>query len=200
MIYLYTCGIPVVLILIFLIWRLTSVSRGARQVNERILQRLDPIGEKLSKGEPVQPAEVKEIADTPSTRGMLYDVLKHYERLDLFPEAYLSREAQGQAQLAYWLLHPNELQDDPEAIEYTETIRRELDGEPAEFYIYKYKMKAGHWADKDGWLLGFAGPYFKASIPYEPTGAFSKAGDRFGEARADELVDWFIELTSRRRS
>lgn len=194
MTYVYACGIPVLLIVVFLVWRLTSVGRGVRKVNEIILDRIDPIGQRLSLGKPVDAAEVKSLAETHSNRPMLYDVLKHFEKLDLFPQQFMTREAQGQGQLAYWLMHPNELQEDPEDIEHVETIYRELDGQQAAFYIYKYRMRADHWAGKDNWLLGFAGPYFEASVPYEATGAFSRAGDKFGEAEAEELVDWFIGL------
>ena len=97
------------------------------------------------------------------------------------------------------MMHPNELQDAPEAIELVETLMRSIDGERVEFHVYRYKMPAGHWAAKDGWLLGLAGPMNQKAEPYtQMPGAFSRVGDANGKVKPSELVDWYVGMCSRR--
>ena len=38
-----------------------------------------------------------------------------------------------------------------------EEVEKMIDGQPSRFLVYKYRMPEGHWAEKDGWLLGLAG-------------------------------------------
>jgi hypothetical protein len=200
----YVCGAIGVLgvaFAVFVWWRYTSVARGARQRDEKIHQMLDPIGERLARKQPVSPDEVAALADRPQVRPMLYAMLKHYERLDLFPARYLDVKSQGEAQLAYWMMHPNELHDAPEKIELVETFTRQLgaDGETGEFLVFRYKMAEGHWAARDGWILGMAGPFLKDDVPYSGiAGGFSRVGDKHGEADPNELVDWYIGMCVRK--
>lgn len=129
---------------------------------------------------------------------MLYQLLHHYNRTDLFPAAYLSPESQGEAVLAYWLMHPNELQDAPAAIQLVDKVEREREGNGAHYYVYRYRMGAGHWAEKDGWLLGVAGPFAEDEAPYSGSAsAFSRCGDKEGTIESEELVDWYIKMSSR---
>lgn len=89
-------------------------------------------------------------------------------------------------------MHPNELQDVPEQMELVEVVRRQLNGENAEFFVFRYKMAPGHWAAEDGWLLGLVGPFFDYHSPYTITGAFSRRGDKEGKVKPAELVDWYL--------
>lgn len=194
-------GALVLLFVAFVLWRYTSVERGTRQRDEKISQHLDPVAEKLAKKEQVSSDEVSTLADQPQLRLMLYVMLKHFERLDLFPSRYLDAKSQAEGQLAYWMMHPNELDDAPEKIELVESMKRPLDGpvEKGVFFVFRYKMKDGHWASKDGWLLGLAGPYFESDVPYEGfAGAFSRCGDKFGEVQPSDLVDWYFDMATRR--
>lgn len=189
-----------VLFVAFIGWRYTSVARGARQRDERILRMLDPITEKLMAGGLVTTGEIESLAKRPAARPFLYDMLKHFEQLDLFPEQYKSESAQAEARLAYWMMHPNELQDAPEQIELVETVTRAIDDRPGRFYVFRYLMPNGHWAGQE-WLLGLAGPYFDNLPPYAgPAGAFSRCGDQHGKVQPNELVDWYIGLFSQKRS
>jgi hypothetical protein len=183
-----------ILIVGFIWWRFISVGRGARQRDDRILELVEPIGEKLADGEEVSAREVAELARLPQTRPFLYEMLKHFEKIDLFPDQYKDLKSQGEAQLAYWMMHPNELQDPPEQIELIETCPREIDGKESDFLVFRYKMEHGHWAG-DEWLLGLSGPFFRNDVPYSGiASAFSRCDDRYGEIQAAELVDWFIDM------
>ena len=188
-------GAVVLLLLAFVAWRWTSVARGGRQRDEKLLARIDPIGRKIEAGQSVSPPEIDALAARPENRYVLFAVLRRMNRPDLLPTKYSSPVAQGESALAYWLMHPNELADAPETIELLETIRRPLDGKEAEFYVYRYRMPAGHWAAKDGWLLGLAGPIITPGEPYsEMPGAFSRAGDIDGKVKPADLVDWYIGM------
>lgn len=188
-----------VAVALFLWWRYTSVARGARARDEKLLQLLDPIEEKLANREDVGANEVEALAAKAHLRPMLFAMLKEFERLDLFPEGQKSVQSQAEAILAYWLMHPNELQDVPEEMRLAEKVCREIDGEQADFYVFRYKMSDGHWAAKDGWLLGLAGPFLDKDVPYSghPV-AFSRCGDKHGEVTPSELVDWFMDMVQRK--
>lgn len=184
-----------VLIVAFVVWRWTSVARGASQRDERLVARLDPIGTRIEAGELVSPQEIAALAAKPEIRFMLFGALRHMKKPELLPVGYSSSVAQGESALAYWMMHPNELQDAPETIEFVETVKRQVDGRAADFHVYRYRMAVGHWAAKDGWLLGLAGPMpVDAELYTEMPGAFSRAGDVDGQVKPADLVDWYVGM------
>jgi hypothetical protein len=188
-------GVVVLLLVVFIISRWTSVGRGMRQRDERLLVRLDPIGKRIEAGQTISSQEIEALAARPEIRFMLFRMLRAMNRPDLLPTKYSSSVAQGESALAYWMMHPNELQDAPEAIEIVETIQRPIDGQEKTFHVYRYRMSAGHWAAKDGWLLGLAGPMESYVEPYsEMPGAFSRAGDLHGKVQPSELIDWYVGM------
>ena len=188
-------GALFVLFAVFIIWRWTSVGRGTRQQHEKLLALLDPIAKRLEAGQAVSQSEIEAIASRPETRFMLFAMLRELKRPDLMPTNYSSSVAQGESALAYWMMHPNELQDAPQSIELVETVTRTIGGHEAQFHVYRYKMPPGHWAANDGWLLGLAGPMEQGIEPYtkEPW-AFSRSGDVEGKIKPSELVDWYISM------
>lgn len=186
-------AVVVLLLLGFIIWRLTSVGRGMRQRDEKLLVRLDPLRKKIEAGQAVSALEIEELAGRPEIRFLLFALLRDMKRPDLLPTKYCSTVEQGESALAYWMMHPNELQDAPETVELAETVKRPIDGQETEFHVYRYKMPAGHWAAKDGWILGLAGPMKRGIEPYsEMPGAFSRVGDIDGKVKPSEVVDWYI--------
>ena len=189
----------VAFVLIFIWWRWTSVERGARKRNERILKQLDSIGMKLSENKEISVEEVYNLAKKDELRGMLHDILQEYSRLDLFPKDFLDVESQARAELAYWLMHPNELQDPPEKIELVEKIQRTFNDREGEYFVLRYKMPEGHWAEKEGWLVGLSGPFFGDEKPYQGTAAaFSRFEDKYGDVKPAELVDWYVNLMQKK--
>jgi hypothetical protein len=81
----------VLAIAVLVIWRITSVTRGTRQRDEKISTVLEPLPEKLAKKEHLSSDSIIELACQPHVRPMLYALLKHFERLDLFPSQYLDK-------------------------------------------------------------------------------------------------------------
>jgi hypothetical protein len=188
-------GTLIVIVVAFIVWRWTSVSRGASERDAKLIALLDPIGKKLDAGGQVSPQEIAALAARPEIRFMLFAALREMKRTDLLPTNYSSSVSQGESALAYWMMHPNEFQAAPERIEWVETIKRRIDDQEAEFHVFRFRMPAGHWAAKDEWELGLTGPMPSGAEPYaEMPGAFSRGGDIEGKVKPAELVDWYIDM------
>ena len=184
----------VVLLVGFVVWRWTSVVRGASERDEKLFALLGPIAERIENGQVLALGEIATLAAKPEIRHMLFYTLRRMKKTELLPNGCSSSIAQGESALAYWLMHPNELGGAPAAIEFVETVQRPVDGRNAEFHVYRFKTSAGHWAEKDGWLLGLAGPMQADAEPYaEMPGAFSRIDDLDGTIKPAELVDWYID-------
>jgi hypothetical protein len=191
-------GAIVVLVVAFIVWALAAVRHGMQKRDRKLLAGLDPIIKKIRAGQAVFPQEVEVLAARPELRFMLFALLREAKRPEFVPSGYSSSPAQGESALAYWMMHPNELQDAPETIECVETIKRTVDGREADFHVYRYRMPASHWAAKDGWILGVAGPMKPDAEPYaDMPGAFSRARDVEGRVTPSEVVDWYVGMLRR---
>lgn len=183
-----------VLLVGFILWRLTSVSRGERHRDRRILALLEPLALRLEKGDVVTREEVHVLAERPEIRHMLFHGLRSLDRAELLPEDFSTPILQAEAALVYWMLHPNALQDPPEAIEHVQEVRCSVNGENVPFHVFRFRMPHGHWAEREGWLLGLAGPLNPEVDPYtELPGAFSR-GDPQDAVTPEELVTWYVDL------
>lgn len=195
----YVIGGIAALIVAFIAWRWTSVSRGARKRDGRILKLMDPIGLRLDAGETVTPEEILEIARQRETRFLLYSVLREMGRAELIPPDFNSSICQAESSLAYWLMHPNELQDPPERMKHVQKVTHLVDGSNTTFHVFRYHMPEGHWGAKDGWLLGLVGPMEEHAEPYSfLPGAFSRAGDTEGSITPSELVAWYVDMLKKK--
>ena len=181
-------------------WRYTSVARGAKQRDNALLERLDFLSERFESGAAVTELEVESLASSSELRGMLYALLAHYKRLNLFPRRFLSELAQAESTLTYWMLHPNELQAVPEEIVLQEKVERDWFGKSGTFYVFRFRMPEGHWDGRE-WQLGLAGPYFPDDKPYaaQAAGGFVRAGDSVGKISPAELVDWYVGVWKQKR-
>jgi hypothetical protein len=80
-------------------------------------------------------------------------------------------------------------------MELVETQTRKVGDRDGRFFVFRYRMAEGHWAAKDGWLLGAAGPSFEDDGRYTRlVSAFSRAGDREGSLTPGVLVDWYVGM------
>ena len=175
------------------VWRIASVVRGARRRDERILAELAPLRERLESKAAPAPEDVRGLARRPHLRGMLHQMLTAYGAADAFPAEFATRLHHAETLLAYWMTHPNELQDPPEALELVDTVTRRLGDRDGEFLVFRYRMPQGHWAGGD-WLLGLAGPFFPDDVPYADSAAtaFAVAADKDGTVSPETIVDRFI--------
>jgi hypothetical protein len=215
---LYALGAIGIIIVAFLLLgplrrRWAIVSSVEWQRDKKLIAVLNPIARRLQKKEPVTADEIAKLSRQPQYRPQLYRMLESLEQLDLFPANDLSIEAQGEGVLAYWLMHPDKMNDAPAQIELVEGIERDLEGlsrlrpplsgvmegvegierdltdRRGKFLVYRYRMPPGHPAEKDGWLLGFAGPFFDNDRAYSSVGFYARYDDKYGEVKPSELVD-----------
>lgn len=180
------------------VWLITSVARGAKARDEGLRKQLAPVAEKLEKKASISAGEIQQLARSPQLRSMLYALLSRHGRLDLFPSEYLSKRAQAESALTYWMMHPNELRAPPARIELLDTLRRIVGGKEGEFFVFRYQMPEGHWAGPD-WVLGLAGPFRPDEPPYGGAAAgFSRADDVAGKVSPTEVVDRYVALLARK--
>jgi hypothetical protein len=184
----------VVLVIVWLIRRWTSVSRGALQRDERLLKLLEPLENKIEAGKDITKDEVAALAARPEARHLLFAALRDAGKAELLPDTYSSPVDQAASSLAFWMMHPNELQDPPETMELVKTLPRMFDGHQRDFHVFRYRMPAGHWAGEE-WQLGFGVAPPPGTEPYEGmTAAFSRVGDTEGKVEPEAIVDWYLNM------
>jgi hypothetical protein len=189
---LYGIAAILVALIAFVVWRIGSVGRGARQRDQRILRELAEIEARLRSGDEVDAADIARLASRPHLRGILYGMLRQHRKTDLLPEEHLGRRSQAETALAYWMMHPNELQDPPAELQHVVTLARDVQGHRAEFEVFRYRMSGGHWAGSE-WILGLAGPFFQGDSPYEgPASGWSLASDTEGRTTPESVLDDYL--------
>jgi hypothetical protein len=158
---LIVIGTLISLIILFLAYRWWTTTRDVNLLNQRILEQIDPIAEAIQNGIEPDSSEIKRLAAEPLTRNELHDVLLFFQRLDLFPNEYHNAQSFAESDMVRWLCHPNELECEPDEIELMGIVTREQgkDKTKVEYFVYRFRMHEPHWAAKDGWLAGVAGPY-----------------------------------------
>ena len=167
-------GCVIGLVVLFVVWRLIATFRATIRRDKQISEEMAPILSTLESGKTPSEADINKLAERKHTRRALYEMLDKYGKEALFPQQYMTREAAAEADLAYWLLHPNELGSAPDIIELMTKLHRRYEGKKLEYIVFRYKMDEPHWAAKDGWMVGISGPYVEGSRLYSwAPGTFS---------------------------
>jgi hypothetical protein len=196
---LYVVGGLVALVAAFVIWRLYATIVGGRRAYQARLDAIAPVTEALSAGRQPSEAELQRFARDPKTRQVLHDVLTEAQKIHLFPNEFLTWPALAEANLVGWLCHPNELQVAPDEIELMATLPAPgaLD---THYFLFRYRTHEPHWAAKDGWTAGVAGPYdlTKVPAPYAP-GTFSRF-EAFDSRTPEEHVRAHHQLVIERQN
>lgn len=150
------------------------VGRKLRRNAHQKLIRLEPLLRKLESGALIDEADIAEIVRDSAVRYAIYKTLENYGCIELFPAEYLTREKGAACFLVNWLEYPTELGQAPDEIELL-SIASIPDNELLEYYVFRYRTEAPHWAAKYNWMLGVAGPYRQDNHPYDvPLRVFSR--------------------------
>ncbi len=112
---------------------------------------------------PRQP--LREIAKSSETRNWVYRGLAELDRLDLFPAEYATQEAFAESEMVNWLTYPTELARVPDEIELMAVIPETLEEGAGETYVFRFRTLPPHWAAREGWMAGAAGPFLFAESP-----------------------------------
>jgi hypothetical protein len=187
---------------IFVLYRHIKVTWQNEKLNQKRFDRIKPVYEKLINGEDLTKEEVFPFAENILTRETVYEVLKEYNRADLFPAEYYTIVKAAESNLAHWLEFPTELDACPDEMEHIKRVTFDFDGQNhfVHFEVFRYRVNEPHWAAKAGWMLGVAGPYFDDSEPYDfPAATFSRIGSMSNRITPDEEAKWVYENISKRR-
>ena len=119
-------------------------------------------------GREVRPEVIEGIAAAPEVRNWLFDGLVSLDRRNLFPARFAAQEALAESDMVGWLIFPTELGRPPHEIELMATFDDD-EGEQR-YYLFRFRTHAPHWAAKDGWETGLAGPFEIAAMPTTEAG------------------------------
>jgi len=171
-------GCFVALVVVFVAWRYLATVAGARRRDQALFSAILPILSAVESGSTVPTDQLVELARRPDTRSLLFRALHELKQSNLMPQEYASLQSIAKSDLVAWLLHPNELGAVPDEIELVKEIEREEDDDPPRkyrFFLFKFRTKPPHWAAKDGWIAGIAGPYWDGQLPlHSPPCVFSR--------------------------
>lgn len=173
--FLLIVGGVVVIVAAFVAWRLWATLAGGRKAYLRLAAQIRPVEDRLVAGQEPEPTDLERFASNRETRKVLYDALERHGKLQLFPARYLTVPAMAEADLVAWLCHPNELGAPPDEIELMAQVPAPGgDFAGQDYFVFRYRTKPPHWAAKDGWLAGTAGPYATGVAASAGAGTFSR--------------------------
>ncbi len=170
MILLLLAGGLVLVVALFVVWRLVATVRGSDRRTAALLAEIEPVLSALRSGERPEPAKIKSFAARPETRNVLFWSLHAEGRADLYPAEYRTLEAIGESDLVFWLLHPSELASAPDEIALVKEVAREQGGQRVRFLVFRFRTRPPQWAAGNGWMAGVAGPYSDREEPTGPPG------------------------------
>lgn len=158
---LIVVGVLAGVVVAFVVWRYIATALGGDKVRRRILEKISPVPEMLDEGQTPDPVLLQRFAGNVETCKVLWETLDAFGRLELFPGEYRQWEHLAKADLVFWLCHPNELTSPPDEIEVMATVDSPSSTaeQPAQYFVFRYRVNEPHWAAKDGWMAGVAGPY-----------------------------------------
>ena len=177
MIFLYIAGAIAVAVVGFIIWRYLATVQGQRKLIIGLLEKVAPVSDALDSNKEPDALVVHQLANDPVTRCALYDTLLTHHRLDLFPDELLTWPAIAEADMVFWLSHPNELETPPDEIELAGKVSKRFPNLPTNlhYFVFKFRVDPPHWAAKNGWMAGVAGPYNLKTKPMPGgSGTFSR--------------------------
>ncbi|MFB3906393.1 MAG: hypothetical protein ACE15E_23360 [Acidobacteriota bacterium] len=165
-----------------------------RRHASRVSERINKVVDQLMSGSESAQSELMPLAGNPETRNMLFARLESLGKADLFPSTYRTREAFAESDMVFWLSHPNELGCPPAEIELAAKIRKDLPGkdDALEFFVFRFRASASHWAASSGWMAGITGPYAAhCDSPLESPCTFSELEPFDSKTPADH-VDYLV--------
>lgn len=172
-------------IVVYAVLRLLASLNGSRKRQFTITKRLQPIIDKLQANQQIALEEVEDIAKSPEMRIDLYQLLRYHDRSDLFPHKYINKKSMGEAALAYWLLHPNELGKVPKNIEFVTSVEQKVNDKSLEYFVYKFIDDN----DKQ-WKVGVAGPFYEQQGDYGGYPGTFSSFEAFDSQSPEDHVKW----------
>lgn len=187
---LIAVGLVVALVVLAVLALFVNLALASRRQERKLRERLGEVGNALDAGRTPDAAAVRRLAAQPDLRNALHGLLAAHGHAALFPAEFRTRPRFAEGQLAYWLSHPNELQQCPDEIALAEVVTLPSDapgtpGTPAlDYYLFRFRTSPPNFAADRGWMAGVCGPFPHGSTtPPAPSaaGAFDDAPPAFSE-------------------
>jgi hypothetical protein len=147
---------------------------GTTEANRELTEALAYIDPQLKlyavlglvrQGQAVPPEHLLAVAKSPETRNWLHDQLQNMGKVALFPPDCASQKDFAEGEMVTWLIYPTELGRAPDEIQLMAVVPRTYSDGEAEFFVFRFRTFEPHWAAKDGWIAGVAGPFLKGASP-----------------------------------
>lgn len=119
----------------------------------------------IRQGEDVETKHLIDIAASAEVRNYLFDALKMFGKLSLFPEEFRTQAALAESTMVNWLMYPTELARAPDEIELMHVATIDKEGGPIAYYVFRFRTFEPHWGAKDGWMAGVSGPFMQKDAP-----------------------------------
>ena len=148
-----------------------------------------PLILRLARNEEIKKENILFMVEDPSLRLALYQILSAYNREDLFPVTYLTREKGAESFLVTWLEFPTELGASPSEIIFDSLITIQEENKQ-DYYAFKYRILPPHWAAQYNWMWGISGPYVAESEPYDSPSKVYSRFNQIASISAEEEVQW----------
>jgi hypothetical protein len=126
----------------------------------------------------LSPAAVAAVAASSELRNHLYEKLKEADQDQMMPPRYRTQAAFAEAEMVRWLVYPTELGRVPDQIELKKVVSVDAGGTDGvlDYYLFRFRTLPPHWAAKEGWMAGVAGPFLRKDTP-----TTEAQGDTFSE-------------------
>ena len=168
---LWIVGVPIALFI--LLW--VRAIRATLARNRRLEAMLDPVVNAVTSGDAAAKELVLAFAKDPATRNNLNARLAAMGKSELFPEEFRTIESVAESDMVRWLMHPNELQTAPSAIELLSRVDVTESGKHGRCFLFRFRVDPPHWAADRGWMAGIAGPFWDEDAqPYAGRRTFSE--------------------------
>ncbi len=177
---------------LFLAYRSRVVSRQAAAIAARRYESISPLRQKLD-NDTLTESDVHNYAADIITRQQVWQLLYEHDKLELFPSEYNTKEKAAETVLANWLEFPTELDAKPDEMELLKMVPIQIDEDPTHrvlYFVFRFCTHEPHWAARNGWMIGVAGPYFDEGPTVTQATAFSRF-TRQGDASIEKEVRWF---------
>jgi hypothetical protein len=188
--------VAVVVILFILGWAnaiRASVARD-RKLDAMVQPALDAVLENRPEGRDM----VMELARVPAVRNHLFARLRGDGKEDLFPADFRAIELVAESDLARWLMHQNELGAAPSEMELVRKIPIREQEKSGSVFLFRFRTGPSHWASKNGWMAGVAGPYWEYDEPPDfVSGTFSELTP-FDQMTVEQHEDHLREVLHRK--
>ena len=159
-------AIVVATIILLVAWLYFRAVAGGRRAYKALADRIAPVTNALKNGEVPPEDSLRRFAADRETRKVLFEALESFEKVSLFPPEYRTWEYLAEADLVAWLAHPNELGSVPSEIELVGRVPEPGSTSPdSAYFVFRFRVLEPHWAAKNGWLAGVAGPYSTSRPP-----------------------------------